>query len=178
MLISILMEIVLLSESKIGSGSVLFLPYLVGERFPVVDTEIKGAYIGITPETTKQDLIRAALEGVAFSIRQGLETIGKKMPKTISVIGGGAQEKTWCQILADMLEHEIVVFPGSEYLPAMALASSVLLSQKKISGYKVFTDSLNAMTLCEHFVPNKEASELYNNVYDRYLRIYPAIKSI
>lgn len=45
----------LLSESKIGSGSVLFLPYLVGERFPVVDTEIKGAYIGITPETTKQD---------------------------------------------------------------------------------------------------------------------------
>jgi len=167
----------LLAESKTGSGSVLFLPYLVGERFPVVDTDIKGAYIGITPETTKQDLIRAALEGVAFSIRQGLEAIGKK-PKTISLVGGGAQVKVWCQILADMLDHEILVFSDSGYLPAMALSSSVLLSQKKISGYDAFTDSLNAMNLCEHYYPDEDAAVIYNSVYDRYLRIYPAIKAI
>jgi xylulokinase len=153
------------------------LPYLVGERFPVVDSEIRGAYIGITPETTKQDLIRAALEGVAFSIRQGLATIGKE-PKTISIVGGGAQESVWCQILADMLNHEVMIFPNSEYLPAIALSASVLLDQKKISDYGYFTDILNKKKLSQHFYPDAAAAAIYDRVYERYLRIYTAIKQI
>lgn len=78
----------LLEESEAGSHGTMFLPYLVGERFPVVDTQIRGGYVGVTPETTKQDLARSALEGVAFSIRQGIESIGR-VPGKISLIGGG-----------------------------------------------------------------------------------------
>ncbi|NMB92964.1 MAG: sugar kinase [Flexilinea flocculi] len=167
----------LLKESNPGSDNLLFLPYLVGERFPVVDSEIRGAYIGITPETTKQDLIRAALEGVAFSIRQGLATIGKE-PKTISIVGGGAQESVWCQILADMLNHEVMIFPNSEYLPAIALSASVLLDQKKISDYRYFTDILNKKKLSQYFYPDAAAAAIYDRVYERYLRIYTAIKQI
>ena len=167
----------LLRESNPGSGNLLFLPYLVGERFPVIDSDIRGAYIGITPETTKQDLIRAALEGVAFSIRQGLETIGSE-PKAISIVGGGAQESVWCQILADMLHHEVTIFPDSEYLPAIALSASVLLDQKKISDYGYFTDLLNEKKLSQHFYPDAAAVTIYDQVYERYLRIYAAIKQI
>ena len=91
----------LIETSKPGSNGVLCLPYLVGERFPVMNPNIRGAYVGLDPDTTKADMMRAALEGVAFSIRQGMESFDAK-PTEISLIGGGARENAWCQILADV----------------------------------------------------------------------------
>ncbi len=93
----------LIETSKPGSNGVLCLPYLVGgERFPVMNPNIRGAYVGLDPDTAKADMMRAALEGVAFSIRQGMESFDAK-PTEISLIGGGARENAWCQILADVL---------------------------------------------------------------------------
>ena len=92
----------LLTQSVPGSHGTLFLPYLVGERFPVLDPEAQGCYIGVTPATTAADLTRSALEGVAFSVRQGLEILDAE-PQRVSLIGGGGREAVWCQILADVL---------------------------------------------------------------------------
>ncbi|KMW22990.1 hypothetical protein HMPREF9470_01077 [[Clostridium] citroniae WAL-19142] len=61
-----------LRESRPGSGGVVFLPYLNGERFPVMDSLVKGSFLGITAATGQGDMIRSCLEGVAFSIRQGI----------------------------------------------------------------------------------------------------------
>lgn len=75
-----------------GCHGVLFLPYITGERFPVIDPDIRGAYYGITPDTSAEDLTRACLEGVAFSVRQGLELIDCEV-KSVSLIGGGCKSR-------------------------------------------------------------------------------------
>ena len=167
----------LLNQSEVGSNGVMFLPYLVGERFPVMDTTIKGGYVGITPETSKKDLARSVLEGVAFSIRQGLDRLGKP-PKKISLIGGGAQVRMWCQILADILDHPIYVYSGSEYLPAAAIAGAVLIAQGEKSDYASYIHSLldESGSIC--FVPNVENVGLYHKIFTRYLKVYPALSSI
>ncbi|WP_306574854.1 FGGY-family carbohydrate kinase [Anaerotruncus massiliensis (ex Togo et al. 2019)] len=167
----------LLEESEAGSHGTMFLPYLVGERFPVVDTQIRGGYVGVTPETTKQDLARSALEGVAFSIRQGIESIGR-VPGKISLIGGGARTPVWCQILADVLGHPVHVYRNSDYLPAVAIAASVLVAQGEIGDYTEFTDTLQGSDNCLRYDPVPANVERYNRVYPRYLRVYPALKTL
>lgn len=167
----------LLAESIPGSNGLMFLPYLVGERFPVIDTQIRGGFFGITPETTKQDMARSCLEGVAFSIRQGIESIGRN-PRKISLIGGGAQVGVWCQILADMLEHEVIVYSNSEFFPAMAIASAVLIAQGMISDYHKFTEELQHSNECVCYKPDPSAVAIYNSMYMKYLGIYPAFKKI
>ncbi|MFR9189682.1 MAG: xylulokinase [Anaerotruncus massiliensis (ex Togo et al. 2019)] len=167
----------LLEESEAGSHGTMFLPYLVGERFPVVDTQIRGGYVGVTPETTKQDLARSALEGVAFSIRQGIESIGR-VPGKISLIGGGARTPVWCQILADVLGHPVHVYRNSDYLPAVAIAASVLVAQGEIGDYTEFTDTLQGSDNCVRYDPVPANVERYNRVYPRYLRVYPALKTL
>ncbi len=167
----------LLQNSRTGSNGVMFLPYIVGERFPVMDAEIKGCYIGITPESTKQDMARACLEGVAYSIRQGIESIGRK-PNKISIIGGGARCKEWCQILADMLNHEVVVYNNSEYLPSVAIAAAVMIDCKILSNYQSFTNSLLSSEECIIYQPNVSSTNYYNASYSKYCSVYPAIHKI
>lgn len=167
----------LLSQSEAGSNGVMFLPYLVGERFPVMDTAIKGSFVGISPESTKQDLARSTLEGVAFSIRQGLESIGRT-PSKISLIGGGTQVTEWCQIIADVLGYPVYVYRESEYLPAAAMAAAVLIEQGELLDYASFVNSLqnSGESLC--YIPIPENVKLYNLIYPNYLKIYPALKSL
>ena len=167
----------LLEESEAGSHGVMFLPYLAGERFPVMDTTIKGGYTGITAGTTKQDMARSALEGVAFSIRQGLESIGST-PKKISLIGGGAQTTVWCQILADVLGYPVFAYGNSEYLPAAAIAAAVLIAQGEMPDYASFVNLLQSLGECTHYMPNPGNVMLYNEIYLRYLKVYPALRSI
>lgn len=167
----------LLEQSVAGSHGVMFLPYLAGERFPVMDSAIKGGFVGIVPETTKQDLVRSALEGVAFSIRQGFEQIGRN-PKKISLIGGGAQTTVWCQILADILGFPIYVYRNSEYLPAVAIAASVLIAQGEIPDYASFVNSLQYSEESVCYTPIPDNIHLYSKIYPRYLKVYPALKSL
>jgi xylulokinase len=167
----------LLEQSQAGSNGVMFLPYIAGERFPVMDAAIKGGYVGIVPETTGQDLVRSALEGVAFSIRQGLEHIGYT-PKKISLIGGGAQTTVWCQILADILGYPVYVFSNSEFLPAAAISAAVLIEQGKIKDYASFVNQLQNSDESICYTPIQENMKLYNKIYPRYLKVYPALKSI
>ena len=167
----------LINKSRAGSNGVMFLPYLMGERFPVMDADIKGGYAGINPETTREDLARSALEGVAFSIRQGLDSIGK-LPHKISLIGGGARVDAWCGILADVLNHPITIYSGSEYLPSAATAAAVLLEQGKISDYASFVSALLNKEKGICYEPDSDNVNTYQNVYRKYLKLYPALKTI
>ncbi|MBW3091320.1 xylulokinase [Bifidobacterium miconisargentati] len=157
----------LVGESVPGAHGVLCLPYLVGERFPVMNPDIRGAYTGITPDTTRADLVRAALEGVAFSIRQGMESFDAE-PSEISLIGGGARETAWCQVLADVLGHPVTVFANADVLPAVALASLV------------FDDSELVRSIGERtmYRPDQDTMGAYDAAYARFLRLYPALRSL
>lgn len=167
----------LLAPSVPGSGGTLFLPYLVGERFPVLDPDARGCYIGLTPQTTAADLARAALEGVAFSIRQGLERLDAA-PQSISLIGGGGREAVWCQILADVLGREIAVFREAELLPAMAVASAALLGLGKIACYEQFTAPLGGMKSCTHYMPCTDSGKVYGPLYAKFCRLHPVLRAL
>ena len=160
----------LLSQTQAGSGGLLFLPYLVGERFPVMDSDIAGCYIDVRPSTGKAEMARAALEGVAYSIRQGMDAIGKQ-PVRCSLVGGGTRVGEWCQILADMLHLPLQVYRDAQYLPAMALAASVLIAQGKIPDYYAFTDTLQTSEHCQTYQPDTEKSAVYDHYYQRYCTI-------
>lgn len=158
-----------------GSGGLMFLPYLVGERFPIMDGETKGCFIGATPSTSKADMVSACLEGVAFSIRQGIDMIGIP-PNRITLIGGGARVLAWCQIFADVLNVPIEVCGQSEYLPAMSIASSVLIDKGIFSSYDDF--GTFAAEDIKVINPISENVRIYDNVFSKYKKIYPAVKEL
>ena len=158
----------LLSSSVPGSHGVLCLPYLCGERFPVLDPDIRGCWFGLSPETTAADLARASLEGVAFSLRQGLEQL-PDTPTSVSLIGGGGQEPVWCQLLADVLGHAITVLPDTQFRAAQALAS--LVRPEQPTG----TAKAEQETV---YLPRPEHRALYDGLYARYRKLYPALRGL
>lgn len=166
-----------LKKSVPGSHGVMCLPYLTGERFPVMDSKIRGAFFGIGTDTAAEDFARSALEGVAFSIRQGMELMGTP-PRIISVIGGGAREPVWCQILSDVTGKPVFVYENPDLLPALAIISSVLLSRGIIGGYEDFTKGLQSGENCRIFRPEQKAAALYEEIYETYKQLYPAVKGL
>lgn len=168
----------LLNDSLIGSNELLFLPYIIGERFPVVDNHIKGTFIGINQKTTRADMVRACLEGVAFSIRSGFDAICTQPPVKITIIGGGTMVSQWPQILADILNSEIIVLNDATYLPSIALASSVLIDKKITSSYDESITQLLCSSNITHYCPNTESVLILEPQYQRFKKIYPAMKDI
>lgn len=166
----------LLAESVPGSHGVCFLPYLQGERYPVSDSAIRGGYYGISPETTKADLVRAALEGVAYSIRSGFEDLDSI--RTISLIGGGAKEKTWCQIFADTLNHDVIVFRNAEYMPTLAVAAIARTGLGEMRSLDEFVRMVRESEDCDIFRPDPEAVPVMQQGFLRFRKLYPALRAM
>lgn len=160
-----------------GNSDLICLPYLVGERFPVADKDIRGSYIGLDGETTLADLVRSALEGVAFSLRQGLESLHIE-PKKISLIGGGAEEPVWCQLFSDIFHTPVTVFGASDVLPSMAMSSVVMVQKGYFSSYSQFiADILDTQEKIEYLPDGKKAWH-YDQLFARFKNVYPATSSI
>jgi xylulokinase len=104
-------------EVPAGSGGLLFLPYLSGERSPHPDPRARGAFVGLTLGHDQRHLTRAVLEGVAFGLRDGLDLMvaaGLRPPVQIRASGGGTASPLWRQILADVLDAEIATVGTTE----------------------------------------------------------------
>ncbi len=99
----------------------IFLPYLSGERTPHNDPTAKGTFFNLTHDTGPAELVRSVLEGVAFGLRDGLDTMTSR-PAELSVIGGGARSEYWAQILADVLQIPLIYRDGSSVGPASGAA--------------------------------------------------------
>ena len=105
------------AEVPVGSGGLLFLPYLSGERSPHPDPLARGAFVGLTLSHDRRHLTRAVLEGVAFGLRDGLDLMigaGLPAPTQIRASGGGTASSLWRQILADVLGAEIATVSTTE----------------------------------------------------------------
>jgi xylulokinase len=103
---------------------VLFLPYLSGERTPHNDPHARGVFFGLGAETTRADLGRAVLEGVAFALADGQQVLlaaGAKIDR-VQLIGGGARSRFWGRILASALERPLEVAAAAEVGPAFGAA--------------------------------------------------------
>ena len=120
-------------ERAVGScrsdPRLLFLPYLAGERLPVVTTEPRGTFSGLSAATTRAQMMRATLEGVSMSLRGALDLLGGEPPRSLVVVGGATRSAAWMQILADVFGVELRVAADAELLPclgAAALAAATL----------------------------------------------------
>jgi len=159
-----------------GCEGLLFLPYLTGERTPHADPLARGAFAGLTIRHSRGHLARAVIEGVSFGLRDSLELMrGLGLaPDQVRVSGGGAKSPLWRQILADVLNVDIVTVNSSE---GAAYGAAILAA----IGAQAFPDVSSAtrqlIRVTSQISPGGEA-EIYAENYPRYQALYPALRSV
>ena len=163
--------------TKLGENSVYFLPYLMGERSPHNDPDARGAFIGMTMDTSRADMTQAVLEGVAFAIRDSFEiakTLGVPITRT-KICGGGAKSPLWRKIIANVLGIEVdcvVAEEGPGYGGAIlaAVGCGEYASVEEAAGQLV--------SVKETEVPDMQLTAKYEEKYRRFAQIYPAVKGL
>ncbi len=166
-----------ISADSLGKNQVFFLPYLMGERSPINDTNATGMFIGLRPDTSRADMYQAVLEGVAFAIRDNLE-IGKKLGidiKSSCLCGGGAKSELWRTILANVLNIELKM-PECEEGPGYGAAMLAMVGDGEYKNILQCSDKLVKMR--ESIVPQKDLAMLYNERYEKFKKIYPNVKEL
>lgn len=161
-----------------GSEGLIFLPYLSGERTPHPDPLARGAWIGLTTRHGQPHLTRSILEGVAFGIKDMfclMRDAGLGSVDEVRVSGGGAKSLLWRQILADTLDAELVTVNTTE---GAAYGAALLAGVGAGAWPNVDTACAQTISTRDHVTPNKEASNLYESLYDQYRTLYPTLKSV
>ena len=166
-----------ISDEKLGRNHVFFLPYLMGERSPINDTNARGTFIGMTMDTSRADLVQAVLEGVAFAIRDSVE-VARSLGITIDssmICGGGAKSKLWKKIMANVLGAELCA-PASEQGPGMGGAMLAMVACGAYETVRAACEKL--VTVSETVKPEPELTALYEKRYQQFRKIYPAVKNL
>jgi xylulokinase len=159
-----------------GSEGLLFLPYLTGERTPHPDPLARGAFVGLTIRHTREHMTRSVLEGVAYGLRDSFELIknaGLVNISQVRVSGGGAKSALWLQILADVLEVELVTVNSTE---GAAYGAALLAA----TGAGVFSDINSACASAIKVTGSNKPSptnEIYHKMYASYQKLYPALRT-
>ncbi len=158
-----------------GSDGMVFLPYMSGERSPIWDPDAKGVFYGMDFGKTKGHFIRAAMEGVAFSLHHNLEIAREAGAEAavLRAVGGSANSLLWTQIKSDITGKPIVV-PSSDTATTLGAA---ILAGVGIGMYQDFEEAV-ALTVKEkrRHEPNTEHSAVYQRNYQIYLELYERLK--
>lgn len=157
--------------------SVFYLPYLMGERTPHNDPYCRGTFIGMNMTHQRKHLTRSVMEGVAFSLRDTFEimkALGIRIP-VVSINGGGAKSRLWCEIIADVLDAGVVKLNSNEG-PAYGAAILAAVGCGLFRSVEAACDSFIKVT--ERIEPDKSRIGLYNKKYGKYREIYPATKEL
>ena len=170
-------EQVEITDEKLGENHVYFLPYLMGERSPINDTNARGTFIGMTMDTTRADLTQAVLEGVAFAIRDSFE-VAKSLGLDITsskICGGGAKSPLWKKIFANVLNIKLEV-PVSEQGPGMGGAMLAMVACGAYPSVQAAAEAL--VSVANTVEPDPELVAKYENRYQTFRKIYPACKEL
>ncbi len=160
-----------------GSEGLFFLPYLTGERTPYPDPLARGAFVGLTVRHTQAHLTRAVLEGVAFGLRDSFELLkaaGLTGIHQVRVSGGGAKSALWRQILADVLDSELVTVNTTEG----AAYGAALLAGVGAGAWASAPEACTAtVQVLETTTPQSEQVIRYAQHYPLYHSLYQTLKS-
>ena len=165
------------SPDMLGNNEVFFLPYLMGERSPINDTNASGMFIGLRSNTSRAEMYQAVLEGVAFAIKDNLEII-KEFGVDVNsscLCGGGSKSILWRKILANVLDITLNI-PITEQGPGYGSAMLAMVGAGEFESVKQATDEF--FKVKETVVPDKEIARRYTEKYEKYSRIYPAVKEL
>jgi xylulokinase len=163
------------AEVPAGAQGLVFLPYLSGERTPHPDPHARGAFVGLSLVHRRGHLVRAVMEGVTFGLRDSFEILramGVRMTQ-VRASGGGARSALWRQILADILDTEVVTMTVTE---GAAYGAALLAGVGAGVFPTVEAACEQTITVATRNQPNRETRELYDSRYDAYRRLYPALR--
>ncbi len=161
---------------KPGSEGLVFLPYLTGERTPYPDPYARGAFVGLTVRHTAQHMTQAVLEGVGFGLRDSFTLIeGSGLPQAnqVRISGGGARSPEWRQILANILNAELVTVNTTE---GAAFGTALLAGVGAGIWPDVETAADSVIKITGSTSPQEETLEAYDTHYRLYRELYPALK--
>ena len=166
-----------ITDDKLGCNHVYFLPYLMGERSPINDTNARSVFVGMTMDTSRADMTQAVLEGVAFAIRDSFEvarSLGLDIRRSM-ICGGGAKSPLWKKIMANVLNVELLT-PVSEQGPGMGGAMLAMVACGAYPTVEAVCAKL--VQTSEAVRPDPEIAERYEARYRQFARIYPALKDV
>lgn len=160
-----------------GSAGLLFTPYLVGERTPHADADIRGSFIGMDGNHTLDHFTRSVLEGITFSLRESIDIVraaGKEI-KEVTAIGGGAKNELWLQMQADIFGASVVKLE-SEQGPALGAA---MLAAYGSGWFESLADCAAAfIRQSSRYEPNPEAAARYDKLFALYQEVYGATREL
>ncbi|MGZ9585230.1 xylulokinase [Paenibacillus marinisediminis] len=160
-----------------GSQGLLFTPYLVGERTPHADANIRASFIGMDGSHTLKHAARAVMEGITFSLRESIELLrasGKSVQQIIS-IGGGAKNEAWLQMQADIFKADIVKLE-TEQGPAMGAAMLAAYGCGWFDSLQACSETF--LKPAKRWTPNEETASRYDALFAVYQDVYEATRAL
>jgi xylulokinase len=164
----------LAGTAPVGSGGLILLPYFLGERAPVWDTDARGALVGLSMSTQRADVVRAILEGTAYGLNHNLEEMRKLglVPPVLRIVGGGARGKIWNQIKADVTGLPVEV-------PTETIGAPVGSALVAAVGAGLIDDLAQGVRSRYHardqVLPDMAHHKKYQRYYKLYKELYPAL---
>ena len=166
-----------ITDDGLGAQHVYYLPYLMGERAPHNDANARSCFLGMTMDTTREDMTQAVMEGVAFGMKDSLEA-AKAMGITVSrsmVCGGGAKSPLWRKIFANVLNLELDV-PETEQGPGYGGA---VLAAVACGEFKTVEEAVGKLVkVTDPVVPDPAIAARYEEKYRTFRKLYPALKEL
>ena len=166
-----------ITRDMLGQNHVYFLPYLMGERSPINDTDARGAFVGMTMDTSRADMTQAMLEGVAFAIRDSFEVarrLGIEIPRS-NICGGGSKSRLWRTIVANVLGIPLDMV-ATEQGPGYGAAILAMVSTGKFPSVQA---ACSALTItADTLEPDPGLMARYEERYQQFKQIYPAMKPL
>ena len=165
------------SRVPAGSKGVMYLPWIYGERAPVDDGSVRAALFNLSLENTREDIIRAVLEGIAFNTRWLLAPVEKFLGRKVSVlnyVGGGAKSDVWCQIFADIMD--LTVRQVNDPIQANARGAAFIAAVGL--GYLNYEDIPIKVKIKNTYTPHPEHRPVYDRMFTEFVNFYKQNKAI
>lgn len=165
-----------LPETLQKPSGITFLPYLSGERTPHNDAAIRGAFMGLEHASTRGDVTRAVMEGVAFALRDNLEALKQAGTNLhdITAVGGGSRSRYWLQLIATVLELSVRVPKDGDFGAAFGAARLGMMAASEADWQEVCLPPETDITI----EPDRKLTGEYVQAHDRFTKFYEQIKGL
>jgi len=160
-----------------GAGRLLFAPWMYGERAPVTDTRLRGAFVNLSLEHGKEHMLRAVYEGVAYNLRWLLDVAqrgGWPCP-VLRAIGGGAVSDVWMQMIADVTGRKVEAMENPREAGAMGCALAAAVGVGAVPAYRAIKGLLRVRRA---FSPRRELKPVYDRAYKAFRMLYPSLRGV
>ncbi|MGQ9459269.1 MAG: FGGY-family carbohydrate kinase [Anaerolineae bacterium] len=161
-----------------GSGYLLFTPWMYGERVPVSDLFVRSTFVNLSYDHTREHMLRAVYEGVAYNLRWMLELMSRSFgfrQETLRAVGGGARGRPWMQIVADVTQKRIEAVSNPQAAGAVGCA---LIAAIGLGIYPDFASLKGVIRVDQTYEPRPETRAVYDTLYRRFQEIYRSLRGL